>query len=186
MLVVYGSGGAGTEVSEHYKSRICSIIDAYASFYNSKVGVLTGGGPNVMEKANKHAQEEGHLSGSAVWNIPSERPNGYADFLQYYDQDQLQARQDLMWRHSDVVLFGPGGMGTNYEIGIESVPIKLGFEDKPLFFLGTEFWGSFRKHLDFLVSDGRVSEKIYENAFFIDTADEFLTSLSSYYHINKE
>ncbi len=185
MLAVYGSGGAGTEVGQKVIWQVCDIIDACAEYHSAIMGVVTGGGPNVMAAANQHALERGHISGAAYWNIPSESPNNLTIFHQYFDNTELQARQNHMYLVGDIVIVAPGGLGTSNEIGIEAVPIKLGLDDKAMFFVDTKFWDSYRTHLDFLMKDGRVDEAILKNMFFVDNGQQCTDYLNQYYHTKK-
>lgn len=111
------------------------------------VGVITGGGPGVMEAANRGALEAGGLSVGLNISLPKEQqPNPYLSMgLQFR---YFFTRKFLLIRYSLGFVAFPGGFGTTDELFELLTLMQTGKLDKrPIILVGTEF---FSPLLDFL------------------------------------
>ena len=101
---------------------------------------MTGGGPGIMEAANRGAQEVGGRSVGCNIELPQEqRPNPYLDrwitFRHFY------VRKVMLVKYSYAFVALPGGFGTLDEIFETAVLIQTGkIRDFPLVLMGQEFW----------------------------------------------
>ena len=102
--------------------------------------VMTGGGPGLMEAANRGAREVGGRSVGCNIELPQEqRPNPYLDrwitFRHFY------VRKVMLVKYSYAFVALPGGFGTLDEIFETAVLIQTGkIRDFPLVLMGQEFW----------------------------------------------
>jgi uncharacterized protein (TIGR00730 family) len=102
--------------------------------------VMTGGGPGVMEGANRGAREAGGRSVGCNIKLPKEQaPNPYLDtwitFRHFF------VRKLMLVKYSYAFLALPGGYGTMDEVFEVSTLIQTSkIRDFPLAFLGVEFW----------------------------------------------
>jgi uncharacterized protein (TIGR00730 family) len=102
--------------------------------------VMTGGGPGVMEGANRGALEVGGRSVGCNIELPHEqRPNPYLDFFLEFRYFFVRKVMLVKYSHGFVVL--PGGFGTMDEIFETATLIQTGkIPSFPLILMGTEYW----------------------------------------------
>ncbi|HEY0195465.1 MAG TPA: TIGR00730 family Rossman fold protein [Kofleriaceae bacterium] len=102
--------------------------------------VMTGGGPGVMEAANRGARDAG--GGSVGCNIilPSEqRPNPYLD--RFVECRYFFVRKMLLAKYSYAFIAAPGGYGTIDELSEVLVLIQTGkMQSFPVVLLGRDYW----------------------------------------------
>lgn len=135
--------------------------------------VITGGGPGLMEAANKGAQETGGLSVGLGIELPEEQEmnpwvNLGVNFRYFF------ARKVMFLRYSRGFVVLPGGYGTLDELFEALTLVQTGKVDSfPLVMVGTEFWGPLVEWIrGRLVADGTISQAD-ENLFrIVDTAQE--------------
>ena len=111
-----------------------------AELANAGFTVMTGGGPGVMEAANRGAREAG--GGSVGCNIilPSEqRPNPYLD--RFVECRYFFVRKMLLAKYSYAFIAAPGGYGTIDELSEVLVLIQTGkMKSFPVVLLGRDYW----------------------------------------------
>ncbi|MBI2780991.1 MAG: TIGR00730 family Rossman fold protein [Chloroflexi bacterium] len=105
--------------------------------------VITGGGPGVMEAANRGCQEGGGLSVGCNIELPQEQGlNAYVDLgveFRYFF-----ARKTMFVKYADGFVIMPGGYGTMDELFEALTLIQTGkIEHFPVVLVGTEFFGGF-------------------------------------------
>jgi uncharacterized protein (TIGR00730 family) len=102
--------------------------------------VMTGGGPGLMEAANRGAKEAGGYSVGANIELPSEqKPNAYLD--RWVEFPYFFVRKLMLLKYSYAFIAMPGGIGTLDEIFETAVLIQTGkIRMFPLVLLGLDFW----------------------------------------------
>jgi hypothetical protein len=107
-------------------------------------GVMTGGGPGIMEAANRGAKEAGGLSVGCNIKLPFEqKPNPYLD--KFIEFEHFFIRKVMLVKYSSAFVIMPGGFGTLDEAFEVITLIQTGKLDTfPVVFMGGEFWSQLR------------------------------------------
>lgn len=102
--------------------------------------VMTGGGPGIMEAANRGAKEAGGRSVGCNIELPHEqKPNAYLDIMVNFKH--FFVRKTMLVKYSYAFIALPGGYGTLDEIFEALTLIQTGkIQNFPVVLLGTEFW----------------------------------------------
>jgi len=102
--------------------------------------VITGGGPGIMEAANRGAREAGGLSiGCNITLRYEQKPNPYLDdFVQF---DHFFVRKVMLVKYSSAFVVLPGGFGTLDEVFETLTLIQTHMIERfPVILMGSEFW----------------------------------------------
>ncbi len=116
---------------------------------------MTGGGPGIMEAANRGAKEGGGLSLGCNIELPVEQePNPYLD--QFIEFDHFFVRKMMLIKYSCAFVVMPGGFGTMDELFETLTLIQTAkIERFPVILMGTHFW----KNLQQFVKQSLIAEK---------------------------
>jgi uncharacterized protein (TIGR00730 family) len=103
--------------------------------------VMTGGGPGIMEAANRGAREAGGLSLGCNITLPKEQqPNPYLD--RFIEFEHFFVRKVMLVKYSNAFVVMPGGFGTLDEAFEVITLMQTGkLEAFPVVAMGGEFWG---------------------------------------------
>jgi len=120
--------------------------------------VMTGGGPGIMEAANRGAREAGGLSIGCNIQLPMEQePNPYLDH--FVEFEHFFVRKVMLVKYSSAFIVLPGGFGTldeAFEVMTLIQTRKL--ESFPVVALGGAYWEELTEFLtNTLVSEGTIS-----------------------------
>lgn len=109
--------------------------------------VMTGGGPGIMEAANRGARDRGGSSvGCNIVLSVEQMPNPYLD--QFITFRYFFVRKVMLVKYSYAFIALPGGFGTMDEIFETATLIQTGkIKDFPLILMGKDYWGPL---LDFM------------------------------------
>ncbi len=107
--------------------------------------VMTGGGPGIMEAANRGAREAGGASIGCNIQLPQEqRPNNYLD--EFIEFEHFFVRKVMLVKYSSAFVVLPGGFGTLDEVFEVMTLMQTGkLERFPIVSMGGDFWDSLRK-----------------------------------------
>ena len=129
-----------------------------ARFAGEGFGVVPGGGPGLMEAANRGAKEAGGLSVGLGIELPHEQSlNGWLDLS--YNFKHFYARKVCFVKASEGFVAFPGGFGTNDEL-FEALTLIQTRKVKrfPVVLFGTEHWSPMVSWIrDTLLREGTVS-----------------------------
>ena len=135
--------------------------------------VMTGGGPGIMEAANRGAKEVGGTSIGCNIFLPTEQsPNPYLDrSVNFY---YFFVRKVMLVKYSYAFIILPGGMGTLDELSEAITLIKTGkLYDFPVILMGKEYWKGFFDWVDqVLIKTGAVSQDELNFVHLTDDPEE--------------
>jgi uncharacterized protein (TIGR00730 family) len=135
-VTIFGSARLTEEDPYYPKARRLAELLAKEGF-----AVITGGGPGIMEAANRGCHEAGGLSIGCNIELPHEQSvNQYVDLgveFRYFF-----ARKTMFVKYADAFAIFPGGFGTLDELFESLTLIQTGkIRHFPVVLIGTEYWG---------------------------------------------
>lgn len=148
-------------------------------------GVVTGGGPGIMEAGNKGAHRGKGVSVGLNIELPFEQfDNPYIDRDKNLDFDYFFVRKVMFVKYSQGFVVMPGGFGTLDEL-FEALTLiqtqKIGAF--PIILVGTEFWSGLLDWIeDTLIKKfGSISPKDLDLISLVDTEEEVLKVIDTFY-----
>jgi uncharacterized protein (TIGR00730 family) len=136
--------------------------------------VMTGGGPGIMEAANRGAKEAGGRSVGCNIKLPHEQaPNDYLDrcVTLYY----FFVRKTLLVKYSYAFVAMPGGAGTLDELFEALTLIQTGkIQNFPIVVMGTEYWRELTDLLVKMARLGTISAADLNLVYVTDSVEEAL------------
>ncbi len=166
-VTVFGSARF-TPDSKHYQN--AEKIGAELS----KLGftIMTGGGPGIMEAANKGAFEAGGYSVGINIILPFEqKPNAYLH--KWINIPYFFVRKFLMMKYSYAYVVMPGGMGTLDELfeAITLIQTKI-IENFPIVIFDSEYHKELCHHIQSMAENGSIDPTDMKLIFVTDSAEE--------------
>ena len=134
--------------------------------------VITGGGPGIMEAANRGAREAGGRSVGCTIELPSEQPtNVYLD--RCVRMHYFFARKTLLVKYSYAFVVMPGGAGTLDELFEALTLIQTGkIKNFPIVIMGTDYWKELLHFIETMAQRGMIAAKDLDLIYATDSIDE--------------
>lgn len=142
--------------------------------------VITGGGPGIMEAANRGAKDVGGISIGCNIILPHEQhPNPYLD--KWVDFDLFFVRKTLLSKYSYAFVVMPGGYGTLDEFFEALTLIQTGkFKKFPVVLMGREYHEHLYAHLLKLAEEKTIDPVDVSLFLFTDSVDEAIAHITKY------
>jgi len=142
--------------------------------------VMTGGGPGLMEGANRGAREAGGFSVGCNIELPLEQaPNRYLD--RFVTCHYFFVRKVLLFKYSYAFVCLPGGLGTLDELCEALTLIQTGkVKNFPVVLVGTAYWAPFISLLREMITHGAISPTDLDLLKVTDDLDEAIRHLETY------
>ena len=133
-------GSARTDATE--PQYLQAATDIAEKLTKKGFGIITGGGPGIMEAANKGAQKGSGPSVGLNIDLPFEQSsNPYIDPDKNLNFDYFFARKVMFVKYSQAFVVMPGGFGTLDELFEAITLVQTGKIDRfPIILYGAEFW----------------------------------------------
>lgn len=147
-------------------------------------GVITGGGPGIMEAGNKGARKGGGKSIGLNIELPFEQHfNPYIDKGYSMDFDYFFVRKVMFIKYSQGFIVMPGGFGTLDELSEAITLIQTNKIGRfPIVLVGSKFWsGLLDWFKDTLLANGMISEEDLNLYRVVDTAEDAVAHIKAFY-----
>lgn len=148
-------------------------------------GVITGGGPGIMEAGNKGASRGNGISVGLNIELPFEQQdNRYISKGMSLDFDYFFVRKVMFVKYAQGFIVMPGGFGTLDEL-FEAITLiqtkKIG--RFPILLVGSEFWSGLIDWIKkvLLQENATISQEDLKLFIVVDTAEEAIEHLNNYY-----
>ena len=179
-------GSARTKPDNKFYKETVEISE---SIVKLGLGVITGGGPGIMEAANKGAQKAGGVSVGLNIDLPHEQmPNLFIDSDKVIDFDYFFVRKVMFVRYAQAFVVMPGGFGTLDEF-FEAITLIQTYkiERFPVILYGSEFWSGCVEWIKNIVC--KKFNNVSEDEMFlfevVDSKNEIIEILKKFYDKKK-
>tara|TARA_B100000700_G_C14804230_1_gene742096 strand:- start:133 stop:816 length:684 start_codon:yes stop_codon:yes gene_type:complete len=183
-ISIFGSART-KESSPYYKDAIILSKRLTEKGY----GIITGGGPGIMEAANKGAQEGKGASVGLNIDLPFEQtPNPYIDYETSIDFNYFFVRKVMFVKYAQAFVIMPGGVGTLDELFETITLIQTEKIQKiPIILYGTEYWEGLIKWMKEIVFEKEkcINKSDFDNFLLLDDLDEVIKTIDDFYKESK-
>ncbi|MBL7813284.1 MAG: TIGR00730 family Rossman fold protein [Bacteroidetes bacterium] len=149
------------------------------------LGIITGGGPGIMEAANKGAKEGGGPSVGLNINLPFEQfPNAYQDRDKMLTFDYFFVRKVMFMKYAQGFVVLPGGFGTLDEMFEALTLVQTDKRAKfPIVLVDRTFWQPLMHWIEevLLKTEGYISQEDLYLFKLVDTAEEAVDVILEFY-----
>ncbi|MEZ5987875.1 MAG: TIGR00730 family Rossman fold protein [Planctomycetota bacterium] len=163
-------GSARSDPKDPYYELGCKVAERFAK---RDWAVITGGGPGLMEAANKGAKKGGGLSIGLNIELPMEQePNPYQDVELSFDY--FFARKVMFVKYAQAYVVLPGGFGTMDEFFEALTLVQTGKVDSfPIVLMGKDYYGGLIRWIEkTMVDRGTISPGDTSLFYLTDDAEE--------------
>ncbi|WP_303850547.1 TIGR00730 family Rossman fold protein [Seleniivibrio woodruffii] len=150
------------------------------------ISVVTGGGPGVMEAANRGAFEAGGQSIGLNIELPFEQKiNPYVKKSVTFDY--FFVRKVMLVKYANAFIILPGGFGTMDELFEAITLIQTGkIIPFPMILVGTEYWGGLIDWLkNTMLENGYIRKQDLQYIQLVDTPEEVITIVRQFLDTNR-
>ncbi len=148
-------------------------------------GIITGGGPGIMEAANKGAQKGNNASTGLGINLPFEQgANPFIDHDKLVEFNYFFVRKVMFVKYAQAFVVMPGGFGTLDELFEAITLIQTKKIDRfPVILFDTKFWEGLIDWIKETLQDeyGYISPNDLDLIHLTDDPDEVLTIIEDFY-----
>ena len=179
-------GSARTKPGHKYYELAVDIAKRLAE---EGFGIITGGGPGIMEAANKGANmAEGRSVGLNI-DLPFEQSsNPYIDKDTFMNFDYFFVRKVMFTKYSQGFIMMPGGWGTMDEFFEVATLIQTRkFTQTPMICVGSTYWNGLFHWMreSMYVGEGNISPGDLDMIKVFDTAEDVVSYIKEFYTHNK-
>src|ERR1041384_4525997 len=148
-----------------------------AAISNLGFTVMTGGGPGIMEAANRGAKDVGGRSVGCNIKLPHEQGhNAYLD--RHVMMEYFFVRKTLLIKYSYAFVVMPGGAGTLDELFEALTLIQTGkIKNFPIVIMGTDYWKELISFIEKMAQRGKIGPHDLSLIFATDTVEEAIAHI---------
>lgn len=174
-------GSARTKPGEKYYELAVNVAQRISE---AGYGIITGGGPGIMEAGNKGANKAGGTSVGLNIDLPFEQhDNPFIDSDKSLDFDYFFVRKVMFVKYSQGFVVMPGGFGTLDELFEAMTLIQTNKIQKfPIILVGRDFWGGlFDWVKKTMLEAGNISPQDLDLIKLVDTEEEVVEIIDAFY-----
>jgi uncharacterized protein (TIGR00730 family) len=172
---IFGSARVPADHPQYRAAETTARLIGEAGF-----AVITGGGPGIMEAANKGAVEGGALSIGCNIELPFEQ--GYNRWVQVpINFRYFFVRKTMFVKYAQAFVIFPGGFGTLDELFEALTLIQTGkVRNFPVILFGSEYWDGLMVWIrDRLIEEGKISPEDLDLLVVTDSPEETVRIISA-------
>lgn len=174
-ITVFGSARTNEENAYYIQAREISSRLADLGFT-----IMTGGGPGIMEAANRGAFESGGKSVGCTIKLPLEQiTNPYMH--KWVDLDYFFVRKVLLLKYSYAFIVFPGGFGTLDELFETATLIQTGIlHHFPIVIIGNDYYDYIKKMILHMKETHTISSEDIDLILFTDQSTDAINHIKKY------
>lgn len=174
-VTVFGSARFGEDHPYYKLAREVSARIGKLGF-----AIMTGGGPGIMEAANRGARDVGALSVGCNIVLPHEQmENPYLD--KFVNMEYFFVRKELLRKYSFAFIVLPGGFGTLDEFFETLTLIQTKkIERFPIVVMGMDFHQDIAKHVARMMEEKTISQEDMDLLLFTDSVEEVVEHIRKF------
>ena len=174
--------GSARTPSNHPNYKL--TVEIAKAVSESGYGIISGGGPGIMEAANKGAQEANGVSVGLNIVLPFEQQsNPYIDQDKLIDFQYFFVRKVMFVKYAQGFIVMPGGVGTLDELFEAFTLLQTSKVNKyPIILVGVEYWNGLIEWIkNRLLKDHNISPEDLDLIEVVDTKDQVIECLNRFY-----
>ena len=174
--------GSARTPSNHPNYKL--TVEIAKAVSESGYGIISGGGPGIMEAANKGAQEANGVSVGLNIVLPFEQQsNPYIDKDKLIDFQYFFVRKVMFVKYAQGFIVMPGGVGTLDELFEAFTLLQTSKVNKyPIILVGVEYWNGLIEWIkNRLLKDHNISPEDLDLIKVVDTKDQVIECLNRFY-----
>jgi uncharacterized protein (TIGR00730 family) len=179
-------GSARTKEGNRYYDAALQIAESLA---HEGFGIISGGGPGIMEAANRGAQRANGKSVGLNITLPHEQnPNGYIDKDKSINFDYFFVRKVMFAKYSQGFVMMPGGFGTMDEFFEVATLIQTKkMTETPMVLVGKEYWSGLLDWIDTVMmkKESNIHPEDLNLLKVLDTPEEVVEYFRVFYTTSK-
>lgn len=171
-VTVFGSARVKSDTEYYDLARKMGTAIAELGFT-----VMTGGGPGIMEAANRGAKDvRGRSVGCGIELPLEQKPNPYLD--RYVTMRHFFVRKTLLIKYSYAFIVMPGGAGTLDELFEALTLIQTGkIKNFPIVIMGTVYWRPLIDFIDSMAKAGMIAAEDLKLIYATDSVEEAIAHI---------
>jgi uncharacterized protein (TIGR00730 family) len=176
---IFGSARTERDTKDYLNAQEIAALLAAEGY-----GVITGGGPGIMEAANKGAQQAEGVSVGLNIDLPFEqKDNTYIDDDKNLKFNYFFVRKVMFVKYAQAFVVMPGGFGTLDELFEAITLIQTNKIDKfPIILFDTSFWSGLLDWIkDQMLQCGKISPEDLDIIQIVDSPQEAVSIIDKFY-----
>ncbi len=179
-VAIFGSTNPAPKDYHYYNM----TVDLARKIVQRGFGIITGGGPGIMECANRGAREAGGKSCGLCINLPSEaQPNPFIDEKYHLSFRYFFVRKVMFTRYAKAFIAMPGGFGTLDELFEALTLIQTGkIKFFPVYLVGKDYWAPLLAWMkNTLLAANNIKQEDFDLIRISDDIDEIVDGIEKHY-----